>query len=90
MKQDLSFQEEKLKIAGIMLYWTEGSKPNPTNRIRTVDFAKRIKLDLAQFAVLTPLPGTRLMEKLKKEGRIVEKDWSMYDFGTPVFKPSKM
>ena len=57
---------------------------------RTVDFAKRIKLDLAQFAVLTPLPGTRLMEKLKKEGRIVEKDWSMYDFGTPVFKPSKM
>jgi len=39
LKQDLSFQEEKLKIAGIMLYWTEGSKPNPTNRIRTVDFA---------------------------------------------------
>ncbi len=57
---------------------------------RTVDFAKRIKLDLAQFTVLTPLPGTRLMEKLKKEGRIIEKNWSMYDFGTSVFKPLKM
>jgi len=57
---------------------------------RTVDFAKSIKLDLAQFTILTPLPGTVLMEKLKKEKRIIEKDWSMYSFGTSVFKPLKM
>ena len=57
---------------------------------RTVDFAKRIKLDLAQFTVLTPLPGTRLMEKLEREGRIIERNWARYDFGTPVFKPLRM
>jgi len=57
---------------------------------RTVDFAKRIKLDLAQFTVLTPLPGTRLMERLKSEGRIIEKNWARYDFVTPVFKPRRM
>jgi len=57
---------------------------------RTVDFAKHIRLDLAQFTVLTPLPGTRLMRKLKEEGRIIEKNWARYDFGTPVFKPLRM
>ena len=57
---------------------------------RTVDFAKRIRLDLAQFTVLTPLPGTPLMAKLKEEGRIVEENWSRYDFGTAVFEPRRM
>ena len=57
---------------------------------RTVDFVKRIRLDLAQFTVLTPLPGTPLMAKLKEEGRIVEENWSRYDFGTAVFEPRRM
>ena len=57
---------------------------------RTVDFTKRIRLDLAQFTVLTPLPGTPLMAKLKEEGRIVEENWSRYDFGTAVFEPRRM
>lgn len=57
---------------------------------QTVDFAKRIKLDLAQFTVLTPLPGTSLMEKLHQKGRVVDKDWSRYDFGTAVFEPQGM
>jgi len=57
---------------------------------RTLDFAKRIKVDITQAAVLTPLPGTRLMEKLEREGRIIEKDWSKYTFGNVVFKPKNM
>ena len=28
-----------MKIAGVMLYWAEGVKPNPANRTWTVDFA---------------------------------------------------
>lgn len=39
LKQNLSKEEERLKIAGIMLYWTEGGKANPTKRMWTVDFA---------------------------------------------------
>ncbi|MBE0478247.1 B12-binding domain-containing radical SAM protein [Candidatus Aerophobetes bacterium] len=57
---------------------------------RTVDFAKLIKLDLAQFAILTPLPGTRLMEKLREEKRILDENWSRYSFRTAVFEPSGM
>ncbi len=57
---------------------------------RTIDFVKDIKLDLAQFTVLTPLPGTRLMEKLKKENRMVDENWSRYSFRTAVFEPLGM
>ena len=38
VRQKLSEEERKLKIVGAMLYWTEGSKPNPKNRSWTVDF----------------------------------------------------
>jgi len=39
LKQNLSPKERELKIAGIMLYWAEGGKPNPESRTWTVDFA---------------------------------------------------
>ena len=57
---------------------------------RTVEFAQGIGLDLAQFTVLTPLPGTSLMEELKEKKRIREEDWARYDFRTAVFEPLEM
>ena len=38
IKQKLSSREKELKIAGIMLYWTEGAKFNPLTRATVVDF----------------------------------------------------
>ncbi len=37
---------------------------------KTIEFAKKLKLDYAQFALLTPLPGTEIWE-LAKEGKIL-------------------
>lgn len=56
----------------------------------TVEFAKKIKLDLAQFTVLTPLPGTPLRDKLEQEGRILSNDWGKYNFGQAVFEPANI
>lgn len=39
IKQNLTTKQEKLKIAGIMLYWAEGAKLNLNNRNYTIDFA---------------------------------------------------
>ncbi len=39
LKQKLSEEEEKLKLSGIMLYWTEGAKMNSEKRAVIVDFA---------------------------------------------------
>ena len=48
------------------------------------------KIDCVMFHVLTPLPGTRLFEKLEKEGRIFDRNWSKYHTGAAVFKPLLM
>jgi len=57
---------------------------------RTVDFAERAHLDAAQFSILTPLPGTRLHDEMQREGRLIERDWAMYDGGHVVFEPRRM
>jgi len=54
----------------------------------TLRFCDDMKLDHAQFAILIPLPGTRLYQELEKEGRIFSKDWSLYDGTHVVFYPS--
>ncbi|NOX97455.1 MAG: B12-binding domain-containing radical SAM protein [Nitrospirae bacterium] len=57
---------------------------------RTVDFVNELKIDLPRFSVLTPFPGTPIYDSLKSQGRIVEKDWSLYDGQHVVFQPAKM
>ena len=38
---------------------------------KTIKLAKKLKLDYAQFALLTPLPGTEIWE-LAKQGRVIK------------------
>jgi radical SAM superfamily enzyme YgiQ (UPF0313 family) len=57
---------------------------------RTVEFAERHKLVAAQFAVLTPFPGTFMRQQLESEGRILDDDWSHYTMSNVVFRPRHM
>lgn len=57
---------------------------------RTVDWAVRNGIETATFHVLTPYPGTRLYQRLKKQGRILSQDWNLYDTRHAVYKPVKM
>jgi len=43
---------------------------------RTVEFADRVRLNVAQFSVLTPLPGTKLFERWRGEGRLLYEPWN--------------
>ncbi len=54
---------------------------------RLVDFLLEVKLDLAEFTVLTPFPHTRSREDLVKEGRILSSDWDRYTADQVVFQP---
>lgn len=56
----------------------------------TVDFALETGVDLPRFAVLTPFPGTPLFRRLESEGRIISKDWDLYDVQHVVFQPKNM
>ena len=57
---------------------------------RTVDFCYETNMQVAQFSVLTPFPGTILYERLEREGRILTRDWGQYDAFHTVFQPLQM
>lgn len=53
----------------------------------TVDFVMRNRLEVANYCKLTPFPGTKLYERILKEGRLIHRDWSRYDRYHVVFHP---
>jgi radical SAM superfamily enzyme YgiQ (UPF0313 family) len=56
----------------------------------TVQFAIDAAVDLPRFTVLTPFPGTPLFHRLEAEGRILTRDWELYDGQHVVFQPRNM
>jgi radical SAM superfamily enzyme YgiQ (UPF0313 family) len=56
----------------------------------TVNFARRCRLEVAQFSILTPLPGTKLYREMQEQGRITNRDWSQYNFARVVYEPLSM
>jgi radical SAM superfamily enzyme YgiQ (UPF0313 family) len=53
----------------------------------TLEFVERAKVEIAYYSILTPYPGTRLHERLTREGRILTRDWSLYDSSHVVYQP---
>jgi hypothetical protein len=52
-------------------------------------FARRIGIDTFQLMVETPLPGTRLWDRVAEE-RLITEDWSLYDGHHVVMQPAQM
>jgi radical SAM superfamily enzyme YgiQ (UPF0313 family) len=83
-------QEVGLQTIG---YFMIGSPGESRETIRqTIQFAKKLKLDFAQFSVTTPYPGTKLYE-LYSDGRKGDTPpWESFVYGrtggrvTPVFE----
>lgn len=57
---------------------------------KTSDFIIDNKMYASQITILTPLPGTRLRERLEKENRVLSGRWDNYTFGDVNFMPRKM
>lgn len=57
---------------------------------RTADWVESNRLACATFHILTPYPGTPLFKKLEAEGRILHRDFDLYDTGHVVFRPKHM
>ena len=56
----------------------------------TVGFVNDANIDLPRYAILTPFPGTPLFSRLQQEGRILTRDWSLYDGQHVVYEPRQM
>ena len=63
---------------------------------RTVEFCQRTRVNVAQFSSLTPLPGTRLFERYRKDGRLLYEPWNdprlwaRFNLFESVIRPKQM
>jgi radical SAM superfamily enzyme YgiQ (UPF0313 family) len=57
---------------------------------RTVDWAIEQGITTATFHIQTPYPGTRLFARMQAEGRIVTRDWDLYDTRHVVYRPARL
>ena len=48
------------------------------------------EIEMAEFHILTPFPGTVLFNRLKNEDRILTEEWDKYTYTNVVFKPKNM
>lgn len=77
-----------IAIQGCFVFGLDHDTPDVFDA--TVQFAIDAGVDLPRFAVLTPFPGTPLHHRLAAEGRILTRDWELYDAQHVVFQPLHM
>jgi radical SAM superfamily enzyme YgiQ (UPF0313 family) len=84
---------KKIKKMGILIHASMVfGFDNDTTKVfkDTVRFLIRNRVSTVSFNVLTPYPGTKTYNDLKKENRLITDDWKYYDHNTVVFKPKHM
>ena len=57
---------------------------------RTVDWAIERGITTATFHIQTPYPGTRLFARTEADGRILTRDWDLYDTRHVVYRPARL
>jgi radical SAM superfamily enzyme YgiQ (UPF0313 family) len=77
-----------IAVMGCFAFGLDGDTPDVFDR--TARFCVEAGVDLPRFAIVTPFPGTPLHRRLDAEGRILTRDWELYDAQHVVFRPSHM
>jgi radical SAM superfamily enzyme YgiQ (UPF0313 family) len=86
-------REVDLQVIGYFMLGSPGETPETIRH--TIGFAKKLKVDFAQFSVTTPFPGTELYE-LYTKGRREKIVWESFVYAgtdnptTPVFESDKL
>ena len=57
---------------------------------RTAEWIEGNRLECATFHILTPYPATPLFRQMEAEGRLLHRNWALYDTGHAVFRPKHM
>jgi radical SAM superfamily enzyme YgiQ (UPF0313 family) len=80
--------EHGIALQGCFVFGLDDDEPEVF--LKTAEFAVRTRIDLPRFAIVTPFPNTPLFKRLEAEGRILTRNWELYDAQHVVFRPAKM
>lgn len=80
-----------IAVLGSFIFGMDGDTPEKLRN--RAEFMIHSGVDAMQLTTMTPLPGTRLFERLKSENRLLftnfPQDWRRYDFTELVHKPKE-
>ena len=74
-----------LDIRGFFMFAFPGETKETARE--TIEFAKSLDIDIAQFMVTTPYPGTKLWDMAHQEGTVRINDWENFTFYAPEGAP---
>ena len=80
--------EHGIALQGCFVFGLDHDEPDIF--LKTAEFAVQARIDLPRFAIVTPFPNTGLYKRLEAEGRILTKNWELYDGQHAVFRPAKL
>jgi radical SAM superfamily enzyme YgiQ (UPF0313 family) len=83
-----ALHQRGIALQGCFVFGLDEDRPDVFER--TARLAIEMGIDLPRFAVVTPFPGTPLYNRLAQEGRILTRDWELYDGQHVVFQPRRM
>ncbi len=87
---------QALHARGISIYGTfifGYDDDTPETVLQCLAFAQENHIEVANFNLLIPTPGTALYQRLKDEGRLISAQWWIdenYCYGDPIFEPKGM
>ena len=81
-----AFHKHGIRVHGMFVIGSDHDDARTAEA--TVDFARKHGIDTVQFAILTPLPGTRTWAAL--QDRLLTRDWGRYDGFHVVHEPAGM
>jgi lipopolysaccharide/colanic/teichoic acid biosynthesis glycosyltransferase/radical SAM superfamily enzyme YgiQ (UPF0313 family) len=77
-----------LQVNGSFVVGFDHDTPGSFERL--AEWVEAARLECATFHILTPYPGTPLFRQLEREGRILHRNWDLYDTAHAVFRPAHM
>jgi radical SAM superfamily enzyme YgiQ (UPF0313 family) len=83
----------RLHDMGVMVnasfvFGMDGDGPDAFDR--TLEWGIEQGLESATFHILTPYPGTPLFRQMERDGRLLTRNWDLYDTRHAVFRPARM
>jgi radical SAM superfamily enzyme YgiQ (UPF0313 family) len=83
-----ALQDNGIQVNGSFVLGFDHDRPDVFPEL--LDWIDANRLECATLQILTPYPGTPLFDRLTAEGRILHRDWNLYDTAHAVFTPRHM
>ncbi len=82
------YHQYGIGVEGTIILGTDEQTEDDIKRL--VEFLLEVKLDLAEFTIMTPFAHTKIREQMEREGRMLTYDPGMYTADKVVFQPKHM